>query len=120
MAWKRWPGGRTIAPGLMNNNTPHPIEALILLALVLLEALAVLAVALVALLLTLARWKPSAAAPPAAMPQSHRHRQRLACLLEEIDRKRRLLEWLENPDPLAMLQETDDDLPHAPAADPYR
>jgi hypothetical protein len=54
------------------------------------------------------------------MPQSHRHRQRLSCLLEEIDRKRRLLEWLENPDPLAMLQDVDDDLPHAPAADPYR
>jgi hypothetical protein len=46
----------------MKNNL-HPIEALILLALVLLEALAVLAVALVALLLTLTRWKPSAAAP---------------------------------------------------------
>jgi hypothetical protein len=54
------------------------------------------------------------------MLQSHRNRQRHACLLEEIDRKRRLLEWIENPDPLAMLQDVDDDLQRTPAADPYR
>ena len=54
------------------------------------------------------------------MPQSSRKRQRLAVALEEIDRQRRLLEWIDNPDPLAMLEAADDDAPCPPAADTYR
>ena len=52
----------------MNNNT-HPIELLIIGALVTLEAAVALLVALVALVLTVARYRP--AQPPVAPPAEH-------------------------------------------------
>lgn len=54
------------------------------------------------------------------MPNTLRKRQRLAVAQEEINRRRELLQWLEAPNPRELLEQTDDDLPHAPAADPYR
>lgn len=49
-------------------NELHPVELLLLAAVVTLEAAAVLLVALVALVLTVARWRP---APPPAPPMVH-------------------------------------------------
>jgi len=56
-----------------DNNTVHPVELLLVAAVVTLEALALVLTALVALLLTVACWRPAAAAheAPPAPPLEH-------------------------------------------------
>jgi hypothetical protein len=53
---------------MMNRSELHPVDALLLAAVVTLEAVAVLVVALVALVLAVARWRPAAPAAAAAAP----------------------------------------------------
>ncbi len=82
MAWKRWPGPRTIHPlETMQSlhKEPHPVELLVLVGIAVAEAVAALVVALVALVLTLADRRPAASEPapvpaepaPAAPPAEH-------------------------------------------------
>jgi hypothetical protein len=52
----------------MNRTEPHPLEVLAVGCWLTVEALAVVVAAVVALLLTLARWRPAAAAPVAPPP----------------------------------------------------
>lgn len=53
---------------MMSNTELHPVEALLVAAVVTIEALAVLVAAVLALVLTLASWRPSA--PPRPAPLS--------------------------------------------------
>lgn len=73
MAWKRWPGPQILRPVMMNRSELHPVDALVLAAVVTLEAVAVLVVALVALVLAVARWRPAAPAAAAAAPPPTPH-----------------------------------------------
>ena len=74
--WKRCAGCRVLRNRTMNRTEAHPIEVLLVVALLALEAAVTIAAALIALLLTVARWRPAAspnqvnADPPAREQES--------------------------------------------------
>lgn len=91
MAWKRWPGPRTIHPletMQSPHKEPHPVELLLLLGIAVIWAVRELLVALLALVLTLADRRPAApepepvpAEPAPAAPLQHP----LAVLAAELE-----------------------------------
>ncbi|KAF0652397.1 hypothetical protein L107_13850 [Cyanobium sp. Copco_Reservoir_LC18] len=69
----------------MKNTDMHPVELLLLAAVVTLEALLVLTVALVALVLTLARWRPAVPAPAATTEAPPPAVHPLALVAEQLE-----------------------------------